>query len=781
MEQLEFNIGGTQRILKLLANDIYDSPYALLRENVQNAFDAVLMRQRVEEFTPRISVTIENGVVTIEDNGIGMTYDVIDNNFWKPGSSGKNNAEAKAAGVVGTFGIGAMANFGICTTLEIVSRSYTGENTYWSRAIREKLEIGKRCIDIEETQTRPEPGTTVKATLDSNTNVNVDEARRYLQQFVKYISVPVTLNGGIISQQPYYNEKDFENDYHYKETVDNGGDFAFDIDMYISKYNDGRIALSLNNIKHKGEGIQGNVFLVQSAGSNIQGLRNGFGLASLPVSTMFSLNGVANLPFLVPTAGRDSISVDTVNKAAVLINMAEEAVAARLAEIDICDNNRCFLNYVYNRGRYDLAGKIRIAKASENVFLPLGDMRPEVDGKRVYYYTGNDQGLIGQYSGENNILLMVSRDNPRHNIQLQMLRRQGIEPVKDSATVLEKYDRSVLEIKEIAFLLRLMSTLKEDYLLSDVQPVFAKISHGVSNIVQKEGDVLRVYISRDSNNVKQVLKVYDMDPMLFDGFVKDYIRNYLYQQVAQYVPSSTREGADELYRMLMRNKELYTIEKYERGAMEGLMEDYIQGKIKFEDVAKVSEDMQKVHHQSVSRKQVGDMESEIPSITKINTINEETPKTDPGLAAPPIKVLSNNTKMKILRTAQAYPQLNNFTYFLALSDRVYNRQQDFFLDPHITKVMWGMHKIVYIFTHASGQLTLYYEIELKHKLTDGATGGITLPTTTVISKNRIFVPVVPQLIPFFELREDKIEFYVRFDLITEFAEMETVVKKDGGE
>ena len=33
MGQIEFNI-ETQRILKLLANDIYDSPYALLRENV---------------------------------------------------------------------------------------------------------------------------------------------------------------------------------------------------------------------------------------------------------------------------------------------------------------------------------------------------------------------------------------------------------------------------------------------------------------------------------------------------------------------------------------------------------------------------------------------------------------------------------------------------------------------------------------------------------------------------------------------------------------------------
>ena len=34
----------TDRVLKILTRDIYDSPLALLRENVQNAYDAVRMR-----------------------------------------------------------------------------------------------------------------------------------------------------------------------------------------------------------------------------------------------------------------------------------------------------------------------------------------------------------------------------------------------------------------------------------------------------------------------------------------------------------------------------------------------------------------------------------------------------------------------------------------------------------------------------------------------------------------------------------------------------------------
>ena len=82
MGQIEFNI-ETQRILKLLANDIYDSPYALLRENVQNAYDAILMRQKRESFDPKIEICIKQGVIRITDNGIGMTREVIENNYWK--------------------------------------------------------------------------------------------------------------------------------------------------------------------------------------------------------------------------------------------------------------------------------------------------------------------------------------------------------------------------------------------------------------------------------------------------------------------------------------------------------------------------------------------------------------------------------------------------------------------------------------------------------------------------------------------------------------------------
>ncbi len=48
------------------------------------------------------------------------------------------------------------------------------------------------------------------------------------------------------------------------------------------------------------------------------------------------------------------------------------------------------------------------------------------------------------------------------------------------------------------------------------------------------------------------------------------------------------------------------------------------------------------------------------------------------------------------------------------------------------------------------------------------TGGHPIITTTIITKNSIFVPVIPEMYQYFDLaqNEGKLEFYVRFDPLT---------------
>ena len=80
-ENIKFKI-QLDRVLEVLCSQIYDSPLALLRENVQNAYDAILMRQYIDKsgtYRPQITITIEAGQLAISDNGIGMNSESLKN------------------------------------------------------------------------------------------------------------------------------------------------------------------------------------------------------------------------------------------------------------------------------------------------------------------------------------------------------------------------------------------------------------------------------------------------------------------------------------------------------------------------------------------------------------------------------------------------------------------------------------------------------------------------------------------------------------------------------
>ena len=188
------------RILALLADQIYQSPLALLRENTQNAFDAVRMRQAEgHQFEPAIHVTVNGEQVVVTDNGIGMTAEEIEANFWYAGKSGKNSDAARAAGVVGTFGIGAMANFGVADELTVESESaITGERTL-SAVLKSELSTDTPSISVTPVQQTGTPGTTVRAHLTPGHGISIQDARTYLRDFVEFVDIPVFFNTEKIS------------------------------------------------------------------------------------------------------------------------------------------------------------------------------------------------------------------------------------------------------------------------------------------------------------------------------------------------------------------------------------------------------------------------------------------------------------------------------------------------------------------------------------------------------------------------------------------------------
>lgn len=63
----------------------------------------------------------------------------------------------------------------------------------------------------------------------------------------------------------------------------------------------------------------------------------------------------------------------------------------------------------------------------------------------------------------------------------------------------------------------------------------------------------------------------------------------------------------------------------------------------------------------------------------------------------------------------------------------------------------------------NGLLSFYYELELDKKLYEANTGGEPILSTTIVTKNKIFVPVMPQLYDYFKKsQQEELSFMVNY-------------------
>lgn len=762
-ERITFDV-ETSRVLQILSSEIYDSPKAFLRENVQNAYDAILMRctaQQVPIEERSIKVTIEDGRLTVSDDGIGMPDSVLKDNFWKAGSSGKKSELAQQSGVIGTFGIGAMANFGVCTELCVETRHIESNVTLISTARRDDLKIAHDCIDLEHVIDSRGPGTLIAAGLDPSYRVSEEEACEYLRQYVRFLPVPVVVNGRLVSQEKF--EETFAGSSVGFEQISSreilSGGYTGTLHVLINAQN--RLLVRFVDISLNGIPIKGEVFLVQQNGP-VHGFRNYFGLAPIPVSGCYGLGGFVNLEILNPTAGREALSRDSIQHVANLINLVEAEASKDIADTDAADSNQQFQQYILTQGHTQLAHRVKISALPEDTMIELGEVRTYEENKSKHFYQGRDPTILREFANEQANLLHVSQNNPRRKLQLRFLTEIAkVNEVPDQVLV-NKIESAKLSIDEAMFLVSLRGVLLDDYLMLDVDVAFASISHGVAFHVQECGGELQISIARDLPAVEMVLECYKTARDVFDGFMKDFVRQHLYPHIRDHVPSSKKQGRDALYERLQRNKELFRLQRKDYAPIESVLSDFLAGKVQFSDVLVASRGHGSAQYQQVSKAQVGSVERELPSL--MNNIATRSP-TNVHEAIPPIMREEVETDMKVLTIEEESQMINNFQMFLALSDRLVKREGEFLRWPHTTRLMWGGPRVTYIFTDPTGQLHLYYDIELKASLQTDQTGGAMLPTTTIFTKNRVFVPVPQGLEHAFQITNGDKEFYVRFDTI----------------
>lgn len=700
-ERIAFDV-ETSRILQILSSEIYDSPKAFLRENVQNAFDAILMRctaQRLPIAERKVEITVEKTRLTVRDDGIGMTEDVLKNNFWKAGSSGKKSELAQRSGVIGTFGIGAMANFGVCSALRVETRHIDTALTLVSTARRDDLRIAQDCIDLERVADSRLPGTTVVADLDLSFSIDEAAASDYLRQYVRFLPVPVLVNGKLISQESFESALAGKASGFTALKSRPVARAEFSATLHIFTNAQARVLARLTGISLNGNPIAGEALFVQQGGQTL-GFRNLFGLAPIPVSGDYGLGGFVNLDILHPTAGREALSRESIQHVANLVAMIEAEASNDLADTTSADQNQQFQRYILSHGTIELARRVRINVLPADKDVELGGLKNFESHKTSHFYPGRDSTILKRFASEQANLYHVSQENPRRKLQLRYLKEILKTPEVPEKPIVDRIPGTKLTLEEAMFLIRLRSVLLDDYLMPDVDAAFAAISHGVAFHVESKDSMLVISIARDMPAVRIVVECYKTARDVFDGFVKDFTREHLYPQIRDHVPSR--------------------------------------------------------------KEQVGSVEDELPGIIQSATGAALQNEYE---AVPPIMRADLMSEMKVLTVTAAHPKLNNFQMFLALSERMARSEGEFLRWAHTTKLMWGSHRVIYVFTDATGGLSLYYDIELREPLETQTTGGAMFPTTTIVTKNRMYVPVPKVLEPAFQITTGAKEFYVRFDTI----------------
>jgi molecular chaperone HtpG len=734
-EKIPFSV-EIGRMIEVLAAQIYPSPYALLRENVQNSFDAILIRKHLgHDFQPRIDVTIEPTLVTVSDNGIGMSREDLRNHFWKAGSSSKNTAEAKAAGVVGTFGIGAMANFGIAEDLSVLSESaHTGERTE-CRARRSTLSVTDDCIDFSRLEPTGTPGTRVSATMQTGKTIDVAQAIIYVKAFVAYLQIEVRINGELASRQLFEDSvpRLVETWRHTEEHAEIGPHLRADVELTGSIT--GEMRIDLSNIQFDGAPIYGRMILRQGIG-NLRTFRSRFGLATAGVSSVYNFGGVADFLFLQPTAGREALTTESLQILQRLVTPIDDFVSFKLAGRPESNVNAAFVNWAASRGRWDLCEYLRV-RIEPGDSATLQHICAQSQQTSVIVYAGNDPATIGLASAERPMVIL-SRASPRNTMELNFLRNRGkVTELTDDPKVLSTKPLTEYSLAESALAFRLSSILSTDYFLNaDFR--FGKISHGLPILANRGSKPLDVVLDPDGHSVRLMLDVYDREYVAFGHMAKDFVRNVIFPKISDLVPSATRQGAEAFLKSIQRSREIFEYDVKDLENLASLWQDYLNGKITMTQAATRSGTVQR-SFQVIDATVAGTVRDVVPDV--VDNEREMRDPQKPSLEAEPsIQRLDIETERKLLTIADNEEALKGYRCFVALTDRVREERGDFFLQPHRTSVVWGGQKALFIFEHQSGGFGLYYDVQAPGLIAEQSGGG-TFETCTIVMKNRIFIPV----------------------------------------
>jgi len=447
-----------ERILETIAARIYDNQFAFIRENVQNAIDAIRIQSRRDETDPgdaayEIRIDVSEAECRISDNGIGMTRDELQQNFWTMGASGKNNAEARAAGCIGTFGIGGFANFGVCETLEVTSRStncITAHETRLSRSAfsAERYELPK--VAYSESAALHSRGTVVRGL--GKEPFDAPGLENYLRQFVRHVREAVYFNGAKLSQVPF-DLPAGKRRLGDEETRD-GVKFQLFVDA------DGTISAELRGALEGEQAAECQGFVRLVHGS-LDVYKRGFRICAISVPVRIGASGWMDCDQVRPTAGRDTLDGASTAFLTRVLQIVESAAKEHiLRSSDLLAAHIRLVPDFVQQGLLGQLGLLTVDLVGGDA-VTLMDLRENRTIERKVFFTssGAQTPATEVLGARGHFIVRISGNHQRRNAEVQYLRSfcdaQELDGLIDCLEVyasLDSFERSV--VSEVDFAVR---------------------------------------------------------------------------------------------------------------------------------------------------------------------------------------------------------------------------------------------------------------------------------------------------------------------------------------
>ena len=649
--------------------------------------------------------------------------------YWSIGKSGKHTPEAKAAGVVGTFGIGGMANFGICSRLEVMTRTRQMLDCVISFAERQNLSATRDCVFYKRELSDHHAGTTVTGTLMES--ISVDEIATYLEPIVRFLDLPMAINGTPLHHEPFPTVR--REDGAPRASASGSAT----VTIFVRALRNGQAQVEVEQFLWEGREIELRAVFETNA-DVVAAYQYGFMLANVPVTTVFGLGGVVDSPVLRPTAGREAVTDTSRTLVQDLLAAVERGLAEHISATEgLPERFSSFYRYMSQTGSYGLAGSATVRVHGAGGRVPLNSLHGSPSGRVYFTRDGHDQAIVQAYAERQKVVILLSTDGHRQRVERAYLEQYcNAAPLEDRVTCIRVVDE--LNFSRTVLQYQLQSRLRSQFLIDGLQVRAGELSHGAMLWSPKVAVGNRIlFVDFRHSHIERLVKL--RDSLSFHAVFDIFIRDFVLPHLESSFPELRKRDFDVLLKKLQSTFEYFEIDP---GDISRIQQLASFTNMSPEHIAAVFGARRSGIPRPTSIRQ-----GDVVSVTQ--QVNEAMQQTADMSAESirrelEIRFLETEVSAKLLDAKEVQAEIRLSRYYLALTSDAHILYRRVFMERSpSTDFSWGGHRAGYLF-YSHGESVVYYDIQFEHLLrVDGQerAGTRTLEHSPLVLKNMVFLPI----------------------------------------